>query len=113
MLKTTEPKVLAEASNDKVWGTGISLRDSQALNTNKWSGKGWLSNMLTIIRDEYQPWIKVRQIIYWHYNIISYQLMEDTRTKSLCETFYLLALLYTDAFWHYNPAKGISGSHQR
>ena len=55
MLKTTKPKVLAEASNDKVWGTGISLRDSQALNMNKWSGKGWLSNMLTIIRDEYQP----------------------------------------------------------
>ena len=55
MSKTTETKVLAEASNDKVWGTGISLRDSQALNINKWSGKGWLSNMLTIIRDEYQP----------------------------------------------------------
>ena len=55
MLKTTEPKVLVEASNDKVWGTDISLRDSQAPNTNKWSGKGWLSNMLTIIRDEYQP----------------------------------------------------------
>ena len=55
MLKTTKPKVLVEASNDKVWGTGISLRNSQALNTNKWSGKGWLSNMLTIIRDEYQP----------------------------------------------------------
>ena len=53
--KTTEPKVLVEASNDKVWGTGISLRDSQALNTNKWNGMGWLSNMLIIIRDEYQP----------------------------------------------------------
>ena len=55
MLKRTEPKVLVEASNDKVWGTGISLRDSQALNTNKWNGMGWLSNMLIIIRDEYQP----------------------------------------------------------
>ena len=31
------------------------LRDSQALNMNKWSGKGWLSNMLTIVRDKYQP----------------------------------------------------------
>ena len=49
MLKTTKPKVLVEAS------TGISLRDSQALNMNKWSGKGWLSNMLTIVRDKYQP----------------------------------------------------------
>ena len=51
MLKTTKPKVLVEASNDKV---GISLRDPQVLNMNKWSGKGWLSNMLTIIRDKYQ-----------------------------------------------------------
>ena len=39
--------------------------------------------------------------------------MEDTRIKSLCEMFYLLALLYTDAFWQYNQAKGIRGSHQR
>ena len=25
---------------------------------------------------------------------------------------HLLALLYIDAFWHYNRAKSISGSHQ-
>ena len=53
MLKTTEPKILAEASVDKTWGTRVSIRDSQALNINKWHGTGWLSNMLTIIRDEY------------------------------------------------------------
>ena len=56
MLKTTEPKILAEASTDKTWGTGVPIRDSQALNTDKWHGKGWLSNMLTIIRDEYQSY---------------------------------------------------------
>ena len=54
-VENTEPKILVEASNDKVWATGISLRDSQALNMNKWNGMGWLSDMLTIIRDEYQP----------------------------------------------------------
>ena len=31
MLKTTSPKTLAEAPIDRTWGTGISLRDSDAL----------------------------------------------------------------------------------
>ena len=56
MLKTTEPKILAEASADKTWGTRVPTRDSKALNTNKQHGKGWLSNMLTIIRDEYHTY---------------------------------------------------------
>ena len=56
MLKTTEPKILAEVSADKTWGTGVPITDSQALNTNKWHGKGWLSNMLTIIRNEYHTY---------------------------------------------------------
>ena len=55
MLKTTEPKLLIEASNDKLWGTGIPLKDLQVLNDKRWNSKGWLSNMLTIIRDEYRP----------------------------------------------------------
>ena len=53
MLKTTEPKLLVEVRNDKLCGTGIPLKDSHALNDKRWSSKGWLSNMLTIIRDEY------------------------------------------------------------
>ena len=55
MLKTTEPKLLIEVSNEKLWGTGILLKDLQVLNDKRWNSKGWLSNMLTIIRDEYGP----------------------------------------------------------
>ena len=52
MLKTTLPKILAEATTDRLWGTGIRLRDLYALDTEKWSGTGWLSRMLITIRDE-------------------------------------------------------------
>ena len=52
MLKTMTPKTLAEATTDRLWGTGIQLRDSSALDTGKWSGIGWLSRMLIMIRDE-------------------------------------------------------------
>ena len=52
MLKTTSPKILAEAITDRLWGTGIRLQDSCALDTGKWSGTGWLSRMLITIRDE-------------------------------------------------------------
>ena len=45
-------KILAEATTDRLWGTGIQLRDRSALDTGKWSGVGWLSRMLTTIRDE-------------------------------------------------------------
>ena len=31
MLKMTASKVIAEASNDKLWGTGIRLRDKDIL----------------------------------------------------------------------------------
>ena len=52
MLKTTTPKTLAEATTDRLWGTGIRLRDRSALDTGKWSGIGWLSRMLITIRGE-------------------------------------------------------------
>ena len=52
MLKTTAPKTLAEATLDKLWGTGIRLRDRNALDTEKWLGAGWLSKMLITIRDK-------------------------------------------------------------
>ena len=53
MLKTTRPKVLAESSLDRVWGTGLSLNDKDALNASKWNGEGWLSRMLMGIRDDH------------------------------------------------------------
>ena len=54
MLRTTSPKILAEASTDKLWGTGIKLNDPHALDTEKWVGPGWLSKMLLSIREEFQ-----------------------------------------------------------
>ena len=52
MLKTTSPKILAEAMTDHLWVTGIRLRDTCALDTEKWAGPGWLSRMLITIREE-------------------------------------------------------------
>ena len=51
MLRTTSPKLLVESSPDKIWGTGISLKDNDALNKEKWYNTGWLSTMLVDIRD--------------------------------------------------------------
>ena len=53
MLKLTEPKLVAEATTDRTWGTGIHLRDSNALDRKRWSSNGWLSNMLMSIRSDH------------------------------------------------------------
>ena len=52
MLKSMAPKTTIEASMDKLWGTGISLRDHQALNPKKWCNRGWMSAMLTEIYND-------------------------------------------------------------
>ena len=52
MLKSTMPKTIVEAMTDKLWGTGIGLRDHQTLNPEKWYSKGWMLTMLMEIRDE-------------------------------------------------------------
>ena len=54
MLKMTEPKTLLEASNDRLWGTGISLNDTNVLDSRRWHRKGWLLEMLHIVRDNYK-----------------------------------------------------------
>ena len=46
VLKANEPKLLVEASMDHMWGTGVSLRDNDILNCDKWSYNGWLLDML-------------------------------------------------------------------
>ena len=51
MLKATAPKLLIEASLDRLWGTGVDLWDHQCLNQDKWYSTGWMSAMLTDIRD--------------------------------------------------------------
>ena len=51
MLKATGKKVIVEASTDKLWGTGVGLRDNQVLNPNHWHNVGWMSSILMDIRD--------------------------------------------------------------
>ena len=51
MLKATGHKLIVEASTDKLWGTGIGLRDNQVLNPNHWHSTGWMSSILMDIRD--------------------------------------------------------------
>ena len=43
MLKTTSPKLLVECSTDRLRGTGVSLRELDPLNKDKWHNTGWLS----------------------------------------------------------------------
>ena len=52
MLQATNGFTLGEASNYRLWGTGIPLRDKDALNKSAWSSTGWLSDMLHEIRDK-------------------------------------------------------------
>ena len=52
-LKSTTPKILAEAMPGRLWGTGVSLCDKSALETNNWTSPGWLSRMLPNIRSDY------------------------------------------------------------
>ena len=51
MLKSTEPKVIVESSLDKLWGTGVQLRDQHALNLEKWHDTGWMSAMLSTVHN--------------------------------------------------------------
>ena len=46
MLKTTEPKLLVEASNNKLWVTGIPLKDFHALNDKRYRPK---SNVIIVV----------------------------------------------------------------
>ena len=52
MLASTKPKLLVQASTDKLWGMGVGLRDINVLNCIHWSGHGWLSKMLHQVRDD-------------------------------------------------------------
>ena len=52
MLKATAPKLLIEASSDRLWGTGVDLWDHQCLNQDKWYSTGWMSVMLADIWDK-------------------------------------------------------------
>ena len=36
MLKTTYPKILVEATSDRLWSTGVPMHDSNVLKSEKW-----------------------------------------------------------------------------
>ena len=55
MLKATKPKLLVEANMDKQLGTGIHVRNQNALKQDLWSGHGWMSKMLEEIRELNPP----------------------------------------------------------
>ena len=52
MLLTTTPLTLAEASLNKTWGTGISIRDKNTLSQSHWHSPGLMSKMLHKIRED-------------------------------------------------------------
>jgi ribA/ribD-fused uncharacterized protein len=52
-LKNTGKALLAESAPwDKVWGTGLSIWDSDAENPDKWTGKSWLGPCLMSVRGQ-------------------------------------------------------------
>ena len=51
-LKSTTPKILAEATPNRLWGTGVGLCDKNALEMNNWTSPGWLSKMLLNISSD-------------------------------------------------------------
>ena len=38
MLNARKPKLLVKASMNKLWGTGVGIRDSDVLKRDKWTG---------------------------------------------------------------------------
>ena len=51
LLSTGDTK-LVEASQDKIWSAGKSLKDKDLWKPEKWSGKNWLGEMLMKVRSE-------------------------------------------------------------
>ena len=45
MLASTKRKLLVEASMDRLWGTGVGLKDINVLSHTHWTGHGWLSTL--------------------------------------------------------------------
>ena len=54
-FKATAPKTLVEAKSDKLWVTGIQLHDPNVLKPDTWTGKGWMSKMLSTIHEKDIP----------------------------------------------------------
>ena len=52
LLLGTNHTKLAEASYDRVWGTGVPLHDDDYLNVKKWYGTGIMGNILMQVCSE-------------------------------------------------------------
>ena len=52
LLHSTGDKMIIEACHDQLWGTGISIRDKDCLNREKWSGAGILGEILMELRTD-------------------------------------------------------------
>lgn len=51
-LKATENSVLAEcAVKDRIWGIGLSMKDPNRLNKDKWNGQNLLGYTLMMVRE--------------------------------------------------------------
>ena len=53
-LQATKPKFLAEATTNSIWGTGVLLINSKALDKSEWKYCGWMRDILMTIRDNNQ-----------------------------------------------------------
>ena len=51
-LLDTGNTLLGEASEDKIWGVGLKLSDTNITDTVKWSGRNELGVILMSIRDQ-------------------------------------------------------------
>ena len=52
LLKAVKSKTIGEASKDKIWGTGVELRNNNCLNINMWEGQNLMGKALTRISQE-------------------------------------------------------------
>ena len=52
LLCNTGDGIIAEATYDKLWGTGVPLHHDNALNQNDWANVGILGEILMKIRDD-------------------------------------------------------------
>ena len=52
-LMDTGENRLGEAAHNKVWGTGLPLRDKDTIDTTKWTGQNKMGIVLETIRSDY------------------------------------------------------------
>ena len=55
LLLSTNDEILAEATYDKVWETGIPLLRRDCTNRTQWNGIGIMGEILMAIREELRP----------------------------------------------------------